>query len=127
MSNELWVPPGVDTLAPSIGGRNVVTGGTIVIHTFKFHSEKYGKSREVKIPADDSMSQAQIEDMAASALETWIIELEEDAQRTAGKHAPSLSERKDVGKAIREFREYAAKRRESSTGQLYYPVAKVGE
>ena len=76
-------------MTPSLGGHNVETGSTIVIHTFRFHSAKYGKTREVRIPADDSMSKSQIEDMAANALESWVVELEDEAQHKVGKHTPS--------------------------------------
>ena len=121
MVTELWVPPGVTRLTPSLGGYNVETGSRIVVHTFRFHSAKYGKTRLVKIPADNSMSAAQIEDMAANALETWTRELEEEAQRKVGKHAPrDAAERKEVGAAIRNFREHARKRRESSNQKIYF-------
>ena len=127
MTTDLWVPPGITRETPSLGGHNIETGSTIVVHNFRFHSTKYGKTRMVKIPADDSMSKAQIEDMAAGALETWLIELEEEAQRRVGKHAPrSVEERKEVGKAIREFRSYAARRRDSTNSRIYYPVLKTG-
>ena len=126
LMDDLWLPPGVIRQVPSLAGRNVETGGHIIVHSFKFHSQKHGKTREVRIPADDSMSKAQIEDMAASALETWLIELDEEAQRKVGKHAPAtVAERKEVGKAIREFRVYAARRRESTNQKTYYSPAKV--
>ena len=126
-TDRLWTPAGVTKLAPSIGGYNAETGGTIVVHSFRFHSAKHGKTRIVKILADDSMSKAQIEEMAAGSLESWLTEIEEKAQHKVGKHAPrSIAERQEVGKAIREFREYAKKRRESTNARIYYPVAKVG-
>ncbi len=46
----LWTPPGVEKLAPTIAGESL--SGPVVIHTFRFHSEKYGKTREVRIPAN---------------------------------------------------------------------------
>jgi len=122
---KLWLPKGVTQGTPSLLGRNVETGSAVVSHSFRFHSATYGKTREVRILADDSMSKAQIEDMAASALETWLIELEEKRQRKVGKHAPaSVAERQEVGKAIREFRSYAAARRESTNNKTYYQGAK---
>lgn len=127
MATDLWLPAGVTEGAPFLAGRNVETGGYIVTHAFRFHSAKYGKTREVRILADESMSKAQIEDMAAGALERWLIELGEEAQRKVGKHAPrNVAERQEVGKAIREFREYAAKRRASTNNKNYYSLPKVG-
>jgi hypothetical protein len=122
--NDLWTPGGMVHLAPSAGGRNVETGGAISIHTFRFHSAKHGVTREIKIPVDASMSQAQVEDMAANALEHWLTELDERAQRKVGKHTPSLEERKQVGAALREFRAHLAKRRESTNERLYYAGVK---
>ena len=69
MVAKLWLPKGVTQGTPSLLGRNVETGSAVVSHSFRFHSATYGKTREVRILADDSMSKAQIEDMAASALE----------------------------------------------------------
>ena len=122
---DLWLPPSVTRQASSLPGRNVETGGQLILHSFRFHSQKHSKTREVRILADDSMSRAQIEDMAASALETWLMELDEQAQMKVGKHTPTVAERKEVGKAIREFRSYAARRRESTNQKVYYTPAKV--
>ncbi len=115
---ELWLPEGVTRAASSLGGYNIETGSAIVVHTFHFHDKATKRRAVVKIPADDSMSRAQIEDMAANAFESWLIDVRIKANR--GKHAPSPEERKEVGRAIREFRLYAAKRRESTNKHLYY-------
>lgn len=117
---SLWTPRGVVNLAPSLGGRNVETGGRIVIHTFRFKDAKSGRGIVVKIPADDSMSKAQIEDMAASAFENWLEEIRTDGK----KRPPTVSERKEIGKALREFRKYAAKRGQSTNKLTYYQGVK---
>ena len=103
-------------------GRNLETGGGIVAHFFTF--KKDNKQLQVRIMADATMSRAQIEESAGNALETWLLELAEAAQMKVGKHTPSPSERREVGAAIREFRDHAAKRRESSNNRLFYPVSK---
>ena len=54
--------------------------------------------------------------MAAQSFENWLIEV-----KVKGKvNKPTPEQRKEVGKAIREFREYAAKRRESTNNKRYY-------
>ncbi len=118
MVGELWLPEGVTRAASSLGGYNIETGGQIVVHTFHFHDRATKRRAVVKIPADDSMSGAQIEDMAANAFESWLIDVRMKAAR--GKHAPSPEERKEVGRAIREFRLYAKKRRDSTSNRLYF-------
>ena len=54
--------------------------------------------------------------MAAQALETFLIE----CRVTDSKKKPTAAQRKDIGKQLKEFREYAAKRRESTNNRIYY-------
>jgi hypothetical protein len=70
----------------------------------------------VKIPADPTISQAHIEDMAAQALETFLIE----CRVTDGKKKPTATQKREIGKQLKEFREYALKRRESTNNRIYY-------
>ena len=113
---DLWVPQGVTPAPLSIGGRNVETGGVVVIHTFHFKDARSGRRCVVKIPADDQMSKAQIEDMASIAFENWL----EDIRTDGKKRAPTPTERKEIGRALGEFRKYARKRRASTNRRIYY-------
>jgi len=115
---DLWTPKGVVNLAPSLAGRNVETGRAIVVNTFRFKDAQSGRGIIVKIPSDDSMSKAQVEDMAASAFETWLTEIRSDGKG----RAPTAQERKEIGRALEEFRQYALKRRDSTNKRIYYPV-----
>ena len=116
MTIELWTPQGSALTSSIIGGNNAETGESITIHTFHFHDKETGRRSVVKIPADSTMSQAHIEDMAAQSFESWLLEV-----KLKGKvNKPTTEQRKEVGKAIREFREYAAKRRESTNNKVYY-------
>ena len=118
---ELWTPQGSALTSSIIGGNNAETGESITIHTFHFHDKETGRRSVVKIPADSTMSQAHIEDMAAQSFESWLLEV-----KLKGKvNKPTTEQRKEVGKAIREFREYAAKRRESTNNKVYYKGVKV--
>ena len=120
MSN-LWTPHGSNLVSSQRAGNNTETGESIVIHTFHFHDKETGRRSIVKIPADSTISQAHIEDMAAQSFESWLLEV-----RMKGKiNKPTPQQRKEVGKAIREFREYAAKRRESTNKKIYYKGTKV--
>jgi len=113
---ELWTPQGSALTSTVIGGNNAETGESITIHTFHFHDKESGRRSVIKIPADSSVSQSHIEDMAAQSFENWLIEV-----KVKGKvNKPTPEQRKEVGKAIREFREYAAKRRESTNNKRYY-------
>ena len=89
---------------------------SIVVHTFQFKDPVTGRSQVVKIPADPTISKAHIEDMAAQALETFLIECRVKDK----KKKPSEAQMKDIGKQIEEFRQYALKRRESTNNRVYY-------
>ena len=118
---DLWTPHGSALVSSYAGGDNAETGESIIIHTFHFHDKETGRRSVVKIPADSTISQAHIEDMAAQSFESWLLEV-----RMKGKiNKPTPTQRKEIGKAIREFREYAAKRRESTNKKIYYKGTKV--
>ena len=113
---ELWTPQGSTYLGGEDTGYNGETGVSIVVHTFQFHDPGTGRSQGVKIPADPTISQAHIEDMAAQALETFLIE----CRVKNSKKNPTEAEKIEIGKQIKEFRNYAEKRRESTNNRIYY-------
>ena len=118
---ELWTPHGSNLVSSQRAGNNTETGESIVIHTFHFHDKESGRRSVIKIPADSTVSQSHIEDMAAQSFENWLLEI-----KLKGKaRKPTTEQRKEVGKAIREFREYASKRRESTNNKIYYGGTKV--
>ena len=116
MVTELWVPRGSTLVGTDSIGYNAETGASIVVHTFKFHDKETGRSTIVKIPAERSISQAHIEDMAAQALERWLIEV-----RAQGRiRKPTPEQRKEIGRVLEDFRQHSKRRRQSATGVLYY-------
>ena len=116
MVAELWTPQGSTLVSSTAGGRNAETGASIVVHTFRFHDKETGRSTIVKIPADSSISQAHIEDMAAQSLENWLAEVRAKGR----KRKPTPEQRKEIGRVLNEFRQYSRRRRQSSSGVLYY-------
>ncbi len=109
---ELWTPEGSTYVGGEDTGYNGETGVSIVVHTFQFHDPVTGRSQVVKIPADPTISQAHIEDMAAQVLIECRV--------TDGKKNPTAAQRREIGKQLKEFREYAEKRRESTNNRIYY-------
>ena len=86
------------------------TGSGSMIHARD--GARYATFRPTPIPA----APAEIEDMAAEAFESFLREV-----RGLGplqRHTPE--QRKEIGASIREFREYAAKRRQSATNKIYF-------
>lgn len=113
---DIWLPNGVTYSPPKAIGHNNETGGAIVAHVFHFHDKMSGRRSKCTIPADVGESQAYIEDLAGTAFENWLVEIRTDGK----KRAPTADERKQIGKAIRDFRAYANKRRQSSNSRIYY-------
>ena len=114
--NGLWTPEGVEHLTPLRGGQSTETGEHIVHHTFRFKDKASGRGIKVIIPADSTMSNAYIEDLAAKAFENWLEEIRIDGK----KRAPTVKERKNIGRAINEWRKDMIKRKMSPTSKLYY-------
>ena len=54
--------------------------------------------------------------MAAEAFESFLS----NARGLGPLHRHTPEQRKEIGAAIREFREYAAKRRQSATNRIYF-------
>ena len=116
IGSELWTPPGVEYVSGNRFATNNETGDAIVNHTFRFKDKASGRGMKVVVPADRTVSQAHIEDMAAKACENWM----EDLRAKKKKRAPTPKERKEIGSAINEWRQYMLKRKMSTNSKLYY-------
>jgi hypothetical protein len=119
MIQELWTPSGAVHFGAAPVGRNVETGGQIVAHTFTFKAtDKNGRvhKEQVKILADDTTSKAHIEEMLGNAAETFL----EQVRTKYDKRPPTNGERKQIGYALKEFRQYALRRADSTTGKIYF-------
>lgn len=113
---DLWTPQGSELSSMRTAGHNAETGESITLYTFSFSDPVTGRSTTAIVPADPSMSAAHIEDMAAQALETFLIE----CRVNNSKKKPTEAQKKEIGKQLNEFREYALKRRESTNNRIYY-------
>ena len=115
-ASGLWVPEGSAVEMPYVAGPDSDSGKQVVVHRFRFHDPRTGRSQICHVPAHSDAAPAEIEDMAAQACESFLREV-----RGLGPlHRPSPEQRKEIGAAIREFREYAAKRRQSATNKIYF-------
>ena len=116
MASGLWVPEGTAMEMPYVAGPDADTGRGVVVHRFRFHDPRTGRSQICHVPAHPDAAPSEIEDMAAEAFESFLREV-----RGLGplqRHTPE--QRKEIGASIREFREYAAKRRQSATNKIYF-------
>ena len=114
---ELWTPKGVTYVGETqlrVGHSEV----SIKIYEFQFHDPVTDRSQLVQIPDDGYMSIAHVEDMAAQALENFIKE----CRGFDKKKKPTPEQKKEIGKAIEEFRKYRAKRDESTSNRIYWSM-----
>jgi len=113
---ELWTPPGVTHSRVTPVGFNAETGGTIYEYQFVVHDEVTNRKHQFRILADDDTSKAHIEEMVGNAMESWLV----DVRMRHSKPAPTLEQRKEIGKILDQIRINSIKRRKSSNNRIYY-------
>ena len=119
MLRELWTPAGGTYHGSAPVARSQETGLLIELCTFDFkYTDQFAVEHrtQVIILRDSSMSKAHVEDMAAQAYENFLIE----CKQKYTKRPPNIAERKEIGKAIEEFRKSVVKRRQSTNNKIYY-------
>ena len=115
-ASGLWVPQGSAVETPYVAGPDAETGRGVVVHRFRFHDSRTGRGQVCHVPAHPDAAPSEIEDMAAQAFESFLTGV-----RGLGplqRHTPQR--RKEIGAAVREFREYAARRRQSAANRIYF-------
>ena len=118
MLNDLWIPTGATYTGIVPVGKDTGNGG-VVSHELKVQAkDKFGKVHKqiIRVLANGDTSQAEVEDMMGYATENFIKEVREKYD----KRPATVDERKQAGKAINEFLKHRTKRRESTTGKLYF-------
>lgn len=119
MLKDLWTPTGAVYQGAAPVARSTETGLSIELCTFEFkYTDQYAVEHITKviIPRDSDMSKAHVEDMAAQAYENFLIE----CKQKYTKRAPNAAEKKEIGKAIEDFRISAQKRAQSTNKKIYY-------
>ena len=119
MLKDLWTPAGVDYQGIAPAARSKETGLVIELCTFEFkYTDQFGVVHRTKaiVVRDSSMSEAYVEDLAAQSYESFLIE----CKQKYTKRRPNGAERKEIGKAIEDFRKSAVKRRQSTNNKIYY-------
>ncbi|MDE2823617.1 MAG: hypothetical protein OXK79_08945 [Chloroflexota bacterium] len=115
-ASGLWVPEGSAVEMPYVAGPEADSGKQVVVHRFRFHDPRTGRSQVCHVPAHLNAAPAEIEDMAAEAFESFLT----DVRGLGPLHRHTPEQRKEIGSSIREFREYAAKRRQSAMNRIYF-------
>ena len=115
-ASGLWVPEGSAVEMPYVAGSDADSGQQVVVHRFRFHDPRTGRSQVCHVPAHPDASPPEIEDMAAQAFESFLA----DVRGLGPLHHHTPEQRKEIGAGIREFREYAARRRQSAMNRIYF-------
>ena len=122
MTTELWTPPGVTDYSVAPVGHNAETGGSIEQHIFQVHDPVTNKRHKFCVITDEDTSQAHLEDMVSSAVDTWFTEVRQKDH----KPAPTPEQRKEIGAILNDIRINRTKRNESSNNRIYYSGLKGG-
>ena len=119
MQRELWTPQGAVQLGAAPLGYNKETGDVITRHTILVKAtDAFGKIHQERIVviADKDTSDAHVEDMMGQSVENFRNKVREKYS----KPAPTVQQKKEIGQIIKQIREHRAKRKESTTGKIYF-------
>ena len=119
MIQDLWTPTGTALVGVAPVGNNAETGSPIVAHTIMLKAtDKFGKEHKMRVQvlADKDTSQSEIEDMMGNAAEKFVQEVRDKYN----KRPPTAEERKEIGKALNELRQYAQRRIASTSKKIYF-------
>ena len=119
MATDLWTPTGTALVGVVPVGSNSETGSPIVAHTIMLRAkDRFGKEHKMRVQvlADKDTSQSQVEDMMGNAAERFVQEVREKYD----KRPPTEGERKEIGKALNELRQYANRRIASTSKKIYF-------
>tara|TARA_R110002033_G_scaffold4372_1_gene21474 strand:+ start:76 stop:429 length:354 start_codon:yes stop_codon:yes gene_type:complete len=117
MLRDLWTPAGATYNGIAPVGINI--GNEVVSHELRVEAkDRFGKVHKqiIRVLADSDTSQSEVEDMMGHATESFIKEVDVKYN----KRPATNDERKQIGKALNEFLKYRTKRRESTSGKIYY-------
>ena len=115
--STLWTPTGATYKGIAPVGSNI--GNRVVSHELRVEAkDRFGKVHKqiIRVLADSDTSQAEVEDMMGHATDNFVKEVREKYN----KRPATSEERKQIGKALNDFLKYRTKRRESTSGKIYY-------
>lgn len=120
----LWTPDGVEYIQSWLVGM----GQTERVFKHEFKLNYKGAGEYFSVLAEESTSDAHIEDMAAKVAERSIGKIIERLQRRGSKLIPEQlagktyqRERRELAAIFRDFRKHQKRRRASTGGKIYYP------
>lgn len=128
-NNNIWTPTNVRYIQSWVVGEyhDQDTGNLERVLKHEFELSFMGMKKTFGVMAEESASDAQIEDLAGGVVERTAKQIEEQVQKIGGRLRPedlaersNWGKRRDVAGAFREYRKWAKRRRASSTGKTIY-------
>ena len=117
--HDIWVPEGAVHNATAPLGLSVETARPITHHRFTLRGkDRWGVTHDerVIVVQHPDEGQAELDQKIGEATENFQTKLREGYE----KRAPTMEERKEIGKIMDQIRLAAQKRRESSNNLIYY-------
>ena len=117
--HNIWVPNGAVHNGTAPLGLSVETARPIIHHRFTLRGkDRWGITHEerVIVVQHPDEGQAELDQKIGEATENFQTKLREGYE----KRAPTMEERKEIGKIMDQIRLAAQKRRESSNNLIYY-------
>lgn len=121
--DELVLPPGVTPTGVTPASFNAVTGDAVSTHHYRIFDSVTGETFKLKLVDDGTASKAHAEDMIAAAYERWLIDVR--LKHGKGLKKPTPEQKKEIGRILDDIRLKKIKRKESSTGRIYYAGTNV--
>lgn len=127
VTRSIWTPTEITYVQSWLVGK---VPGFERVFKHEFMLKFRGETEMFGVVAEESASEAQIEDMAAATSEKAMIKIADTLSERGSKLKPEdlanpdyVRERRDLAGAWRDMRRHAAKRRASTSGRLYWPIA----
>ena len=132
VTTQLWTPTEItyvqSWLVEPAPGYKTGEGDRVFKHEFML--KFMGETEMFGVVAEESAPESQIEDIAAKTSERSMAKIRDRLQERGNKLIPEdlakvehERHRRDLAGAWREMLKYAKKRKASSSGRLYWPIA----
>ena len=128
VTTQLWTPTEITYVQSWIVGKVPATGLRVFKHEFML--KFMGETEMFGVMGEEDTPESQIEDMAAATSEKSMAKIRIRLQERGNKLIPedlakaeNLDHRRQLAGAWRDMRKHAAKRRASTSGRIYWPIA----
>ena len=126
MPEDLWTPPGMDLVAVDALGQILESQTQAFGYRAAYRCPECGETRPMTVAASEEDSIANIEDILGAAMERdWQTHVIKYHQYKGTRLSPREAmkdehTKRELAGTLRDWRDHAKKRAESSTGKIYF-------